>query len=496
MFRKHTGDISLAGSDINSVIVWFRNDLRLHDHAALAAAAETGARIFPVYILEDEVAGGRKLGGASKWWLDKSLKSLRSDISERGGKLICRKGDASKIIAQLVKDCDADAVYWGRRYSQPERDQDADIKQALKDDGIEAKSFNTTLLTEPWSYETTSGGYYKVFTPYWRAVKSSYSAPDPMSAPDTFAGVGIDSDTIEDWGLHPTRPDWSTGFDDLWTPGEAGAKERLSDFLDGPVRSYDDSRNRPDIDDGTSGLSPHLRHGEISPATIWRAVMGRINRGLKEEDSAWTFLSEVVWREFSYVLLYHNPDFGTENYNKKFDKMAWRSSDGDLERWQAGQTGYPIVDAGMRQLWETGWMHNRVRMIVASLLTKHLLLDWRKGEDWFWDTLVDADPASNAAGWQWTAGSGADASPYFRVFNPITQGQKFDKTGDYVRRWCPELSKLPDKHLHAPWEAKRDVLEKAGVKLGETYPRPIIEHAKGRERALNAWEELKEKQDA
>ena len=485
----------LAQDNPNSVIVWFRNDLRISDHAALAAAADAGATIYPVYILEDEAEGSRPLGGASKWWLDKSLKSLRSDISERGGKLICRKGDASKVIRDLIQETGVDAVFWGRRYTQPEIDRDAEIKQQLKDDGIEARSFNTTLLTEPWAYQTTSGGYYKVFTPYWRSVRDSYEAPDPMSAPDSFAGVGIDGDEIEDWGLHPTKPDWSTGFDSLWTPGEAGAQERLSDFLDGPVRDYEEMRNRPDVEDGTSGLSPHLHHGEISPATVWRAVMGRINRGLKQEESALSFLSEIVWREFSYVLLYHNPAMGRENYNDKFDAMSWRSSKRDLERWQKGQTGYPIVDAGMRQLWATGWMHNRVRMIVASLLTKHLLIHWADGEDWFWDTLVDADPASNAAGWQWTAGSGADASPYFRVFNPITQGQKFDKTGEYVRKWCPELAKLPQKHLHAPWEAGKDVLKKAGIELGATYPKPIIEHKAGRQRALDAWESLKEKQD-
>lgn len=487
--------MTLADRNIKSVVVWFRNDLRLEDHAALSEAAATGASVYPVYIFEDSVSG-RSLGGASKWWLDKSLKSLRSDISARGGKLICRKGDAETVVPELIQDCGADAVYWGRRYTKPERDIDAKLKKALSEQGIEAKSFNTTLLTEPWSYETTSGGYYKVFTPYWRAVKNSYSAPDPLKSPERFSGVGIEGDAIEDWGLHPEKPDWSTGFDDLWSPGEAGAKDRLSRFLDGPVRSYQDHRNRPDIAHGTSGLSPHLRFGEISPATIWRSVMGRINRGLKEEDSAWTFLSEVVWREFSYVLLYHNPEFGWENYDKKFDKMGWRKDSEALARWEKGQTGYPIVDAGMRQLWHTGWMHNRVRMIVASLLTKHLMIHWRDGENWFWDTLVDADPASNAAGWQWTAGSGADASPYFRVFNPITQGQKFDETGDYVRKWCPELAKLPLKHLHAPWQAKSDVLKKAGVKLGETYPEPIVEHTEGRQRALDAWEKLKEKQNA
>ena len=437
----------------------------------------------------------RKRGGASLWWLDKSLKSLRSDISAIGGKLVCRKGDSEEIIPALASELDAGAVFWGRRYGQAEREVDASIKSTLKDDGIDAQSFNTTLLTEPWEVETSSGGYYKVFTPYWRAVRSSYESPSPISKPDKLGGIGVEGDRIEDWDLHPSNPDWSTGFDEMWQPGESGALTRLEHFLDDGIREYEEMRNRPDRD-GTSGLSPHLHFGEISPVQIWRAVQSRIHKGLKQEDSAWSFLSEVVWREFSYVLLYHNPKMGWENYNSKFDSMPWKSDQASLERWQKGETGYPIVDAGMRQLWATGWMHNRVRMIVASLLTKHLLIHWRDGEDWFWDTLVDADPASNAAGWQWTAGSGADASPYFRVFNPITQGQKFDETGEYVRHWCPELAKLPTKHLHSPWKADKSVLAKAGVKLGETYPEPIVEHSEGRQRALDAWDKLKESQDA
>lgn len=477
------------------LIVWLRRDLRLRDNAAIAAAVETGAEIICLYVLEEH-AKLRGLGGASLWWLDKSLKSLRSDVSSRGGKLICRKGDPGAVVMDLVKEIDAAGVYWGRRYGRAERDIDGHLMETLANDGLCAESFTTALLTEPWTIKTSSGGYYKVFTPYWRAVKTCYEAPAPFPAPEKLGGQGIDGDRIEDWGLHPTDPDWSSGFDDKWTPGEDGAVARLQRFLDNGLREYKSARNRPDLEDGTSGLSPHLAFGEISPAQIWRSVTSKINHGFKQDDSAWTFLSEVVWREFSYVLLYHNPEMTRKNYNDRFDSMPWRPNASRLERWQKGQTGYPIVDAGMRQLWTTGWMHNRVRMIVASLLTKHLLTPWQDGEAWFWDTLVDADPASNACGWQWTAGSGADASPYFRVFNPITQGQKFDETGEYVRKWCPELAGLPDKHLHAPWEADQETLEKAGVTLGETYPKPIIDHSEGRQRALEAWDTLKKQEPA
>ncbi|WP_084396478.1 cryptochrome/photolyase family protein [Henriciella aquimarina] len=471
-----------------------RNDLRLDDNRVISAAAERGSRVICIYILEEDESL-RQRGGASQWWLDKSLKSLRSDISELGGKLVCRRGRANEIIPALVEETGATAVYWGRRYGKTEREIDSAIKAALKDDGIDAQSFNTSLLTEPWQIETKTGGHYKVFTPYWRAVRAMYEPPAPCPLPDSLGGMGVEGERIEDWDLHPTQPDWSKGFDEMWTPGEAGAKARLSAFLDDGLRDYEEQRNRPD-QDGTSGLSPHLHFGELGPAQIWRAVKSKLDHGFKQETSAWSFLSEVVWREFSYVLLYYNPEMGWENYNPAFNEMPWKADAAALKAWQAGQTGYPIVDAGMRQLWACGWMHNRVRMIVASFLTKHLMVHWRDGEDWFWDTLVDADPASNAMGWQWTAGSGADAAPYFRIFNPITQGEKFDKTGDYVRTWCPELKELPDKCLHSPWTADAKTLKCAGITLGETYPEPIIDHSTGRQRAQDAWETLKSKQDS
>lgn len=478
-------------------LVWFRNDLRLADNPALAAAVKRGGDVVCFYIFEDGAPGQRPLGGASKWWLHQSLTLLSRDIDARGGRLLLRRGHPGEIIPDLVKETGAEAVFWNRRYSLPERDLDGAIKTALQDRELTAESFNGSLLTEPWSRQTKTGGYYRVFTPYWKAVRANYTPPEPLPAPDTLASGDVQSDDLESWGLTPASPDWAETFTDHWTPGEAGAHERLNTFIDGPINAYGDARNRPDLPTSTSGLSPHHRWGEISPVQIWRAVKARMDSGaLANEDAAWIFLSEVVWREFSYVLLFHNPALADENYNRDFAHMPWRDSEDDYQRWYRGQTGYPIVDAGMRQLWQTGWMHNRVRMVVASFLTKHLLLPWQLGEDWFWDTLLDADPAANAASWQWVAGSGADAAPYFRVFNPITQGEKFDETGDYVRRWCPELAKLPNKYLFSPWDAPKAILLNAGIVLGETYPTPIIEHKAGRQRALDAYDTLKERRSA
>lgn len=476
--------------------MWFRRDLRLDDNPALAAAT-TASRdnVVCLYIFED-LSDARAIGGASKWWLDKSLRALRAKIEALGGTLILRRGDAQTVIHDVIAETGAESVFWNRRYEQPGRDTDAALKTDLNDRGLRAESFNGTLLTEPWTQTTGSGGYYKVYSPYWRAVQANFASADPAPTPKSLAPFQIASDDLDDWRLHPKSPDWSVGFDGLWQPGEDGAKARLAAFLDGPVSSYKDDRNRPDVETGTSGLSPHLAFGEISPAQIWRATKNRMQSGLVNESGAHHFLSEVAWRDFAYVLLFHNPDLATENFKRDFDLMPWQTDAALLEAWQLGQTGYPIVDAGMRQLWHTGWMHNRVRMIVASFLTKHLLIHWRHGEDWFWDTLVDADPASNSASWQWTAGSGADAAPYFRVFNPITQGEKFDETGDYVRKWCPELARLPRKYLYQPWAAGPLILHEAGVTLGETYPEPIVDHKFGRERALAAYETLKQRRDA
>ncbi|MFN7180856.1 cryptochrome/photolyase family protein [Hyphomonas sp.] len=482
--------------ELPTSILWFREDLRLADNPALAAAIASGGPVVCLFIRETGPGAGRALGGAVEWWLDKSLRALDADLRKRGGQLVLRTGAAAEVIPAMVKETGGKAVFWNRRYGEPERTADADIKAGLKAAGIDAQSFNGRLLMEPWELKTGSGGYYRVFTPFWRAMQASYRPAPALAAPKRIKGVALESERLEDWGLHPTQPDWSGGMAEAWTPGEAGAAARLAAFLDDGINGYADNRNRPDLDVSTSRLSPHLRFGEISPVQIWRAVKAGVEAGRVNERDAAVFLSEIAWREFSYVLLHFNPELARKNYNPAFDQMPWREDPAALIAWQKGMTGYPIVDAGMRQLWHTGWMHNRVRMIVASFLTKHLLLPWQAGEDWFWDTLVDADPAANAASWQWTAGSGADAAPYFRVFNPITQGSKFDETGAYVRRWCPELSKVPDKFLHAPFEAPANVLTAAGVVLGKTYPEPIVDHSAGRERALEAYKQTRTPQDA
>ncbi|MCI4643711.1 MAG: DNA photolyase family protein [Hyphomonadaceae bacterium] len=478
------------------VLVWFREDLRLRDNPALHAASETGQPVICLYVLEDTAHGLRQHGGASLWWLHKSLAALSAEIAARGGALILRRGQADAILKDLVGTLNPSAIYWNRRYDAAGIEVDTAIKSNLKKAGIEACSFNGRLLSEPWTLKTKTGGYYRVFTPYWKALRAFYAAPEPLPAPDSLHMPDVESDALYSWGLLPSQPNWAHQFPDFWSPGEDAALERLHAFLDGPVYHYSGDRNRPDLDTSTSGLSPHLRWGEIGPAQIWRAVRSAMSSGEVREDSAWKFLSEVAWREFSYVLLYHNPQLASQNYNRDFQHMPWRNAEADYDRWCRGETGYPVVDAGMRQLWATGWMHNRVRMITASFLTKHLLIPWQRGEAWFWDTLVDADPASNAASWQWVAGSGADAAPYFRVFNPITQGEKFDVTGDYVRRWCPELADLPNAHLFAPWETPGEVLKDAGVELGKTYPHPMIEHKAGRQRALEAYETVKTEREA
>ncbi len=478
------------------VIMWFRRDLRLSDNPALTAACASGCPVVCVYIHDPHPKNIRQTGGASHWWLDKSLRAISREIDALGGKLLLKQGPEKETLLRIVKETGAVGVFWNRRYGASERAIDADIKSELVNKAISAESFNGSLLTEPWVFKTGSGGHYKVFSPYWRTVQANYSPHELLKKPSELAATNIASNKIEDFQLHPTRPDWSGGFDPVWTPGEMGARDRLDSFLAGPVNAYKDERNRPDVTTGTSGLSPHLRFGEISPVTIWRATQDKILSDNADEKNAMTFLSEIAWREFSYVLLFHHPELATSNYNPSFEYMPWREDKPALRAWQRGMTGYPIVDAGMRQLWTTGWMHNRVRMIVASFLTKHLLIHWSEGEKWFWDTLVDACPAANAASWQWTAGSGADAAPYFRVFNPITQGEKFDETGDYVKTWCPELARLPRKFLYSPWAAPQLVLQEAGVELGVNYPHPIVDHKEGRERALNAYETLKQRRDA
>ena len=466
------------------VIVWFRQDLRLADNPALRHAVDGDRPVICLYINDELTPGVRKLGGASKWWLHHSLTALAEDIAQFGGRLILRSGAAADIVTKVAEESGADAIVWNRRYGAAEQDCDAGVKSGF--DG-EAHSFDGLLMHEPTEVRTGAGNPYKVYTPFWKSFDASDAPREPLPKVTKINGFDgtLESEDLSDWHLLPTKPDWSGGIADHWEVGERAAHVQMREFLKTSVEDYDKQRDFPAID-GTSSLSPHLRFGEISPHTLWQAAM--------EADAGkggLTWRKELVWREFAYHLLHHFPDIPEENFQKKYDAFPWRQDGEALARWQKGETGYPIVDAGMRQLWQTGWMHNRVRMIVGSFLVKHLLIHWRDGEDWFWDTLVDADPASNAAQWQWVAGTGADAAPYFRIFNPITQAEKFDPDGNYIRQWVPELADLPTKYLGAPWEAPKDILAKANVVLGETYPKPIVDHKEARQRALDALSEVK-----
>jgi deoxyribodipyrimidine photo-lyase len=472
------------------ILVWLRQDLRLGDQPALTYAANSGRPVIPVYVFDTD-PDQRPMGGASRWWLNRSLTSLNKDLARIGSNLILRRGKAAEVITTLIEEAGAEAIAWNRLYEPAAIARDAKLKAALKDQGLEVKSFNGALLNEPWTVETGSGGPYKVFTPYWRAAKAKLTTVTALPAPKTLIAPANwpASEQIEDWGLHPSKPDWSKGFAE-WQPGEAGAKSRLQAFLEGPANAYAEGRDQPGKV-GTSRLSPHLHFGEISPRQVWLAAQMASHKGDLDDGARDKFLAEIGWREFNHHLLFHFPDIATENFKPGFDGFGWLNDAKGLKAWQKGLTGYPMVDAGMRELWATGWMHNRVRMIVASFLVKHLLIHWREGEAWFWDTLLDADLANNAAGWQWTAGTGADASPYFRIFNPISQGEKFDPKGDYIRRWIPELASLPNKLIHRPWEASALELAAAGISLGTTYPNPMIDHSLARGRALEAYGLLK-----
>jgi deoxyribodipyrimidine photo-lyase len=475
---------------------WFRDDLRLADNPALAAAVTAGPTLC-LYIL-DEGEGRRPLGGAARWWLSRSLAALAASIEAKGGELVLMRGDPAELIPKIAAAAKIGVVTWSRRYEAPAIALDKALKAELTDAGVRVESFNGHLLNEPWEVESKIGEPMKVFTPYWRAARARGEpaapkpAPKKIDAPALPASLKSLAVSLADLALEPTKPDWAGGMRAEWTPGEAGAKTRLSKFLTGQLSGYGEGRNRPDYL-STSKLSPHLRFGEIGPRQIWHATQAAVQSGEAAGSAADAekFLSEVGWREFSYHLLFYNPDLATQNYNRRFDDFPWKADAKALRAWQRGQTGYPVVDAGMRELWTTGWMHNRVRMIVASFLIKHLLVDWREGEAWFWDTLVDADPANNAASWQWVAGSGADAAPYYRIFNPVTQGRKFDPDGVYVRRWVPEIAKLDNDAVHEPFALAAPQLRDAGIVIGRTYPKPLIALDSGRERALAALASLK-----
>ncbi|WP_394689261.1 cryptochrome/photolyase family protein [Hoeflea sp.] len=470
-------------------IVWFRNDLRVTDNAALLAASEH-KHVLPVFVLESGV-NARAIGGARKWWLHHSLERLSEKLADLGAPLLLMSGDPSKLIVDLVETAGASAVYWNRRYDPAVQAHDAGLKHSLRSHNTVVESFAGQLLHEPTRVRTGSDTFYKVYSPFWRAIEGDIEDRAPASAPDHLTPLpnAPRSEKLSDWGLLPTKPDWAGGLRETWKPGEDGAHERLDAFVSEKVCGYASMRDVPGVE-STSRLSPYLANGEITPAQIIHALNASdVDASPKDRT---VFRKEVGWREFSYHLLVNQPELPHQNHNSKFDDFPWKDDAAALTAWKQGMTGYPIVDAGMRELWRTGWMHNRVRMVAASFLTKHLMIDWREGESWFWDTLVDADPASNAASWQWVAGSGADAAPYFRVFNPIIQGEKFDPDGDYVRLYVPELANMPSKFIHKPWTAPGDVLAKAGVHLGETYPMPIVDHQQARNRALAAYDKIKD----
>ncbi|AUG28550.1 MULTISPECIES: deoxyribodipyrimidine photo-lyase [Microbacterium] len=439
-------------------LVWFRDDLRLADNPALRAAVDRGGPVVAVFVLDEESPGFRPLGGAARWWLHHSLAALADGLREKGTALILRRGAAAEVIPRLAAEVGAGAVFWNRRYSAPERAVDAGLKESLRADGHEVSSFAASLLFEPWTVRTGAGTPYGVFTPFWRACQQLPAPREPLPEPREIAGPPAPpaSDDLDDWGLLPTAPDWAGGLRERWTPGEPAARRRLHAFLAEDVADYDRARDEP-AGGATSMLSPRLRWGELSPHQVWHAA---VSSGARVGG----FLSEVGWREFAWHTLFHAPDLATKNLKPAYDAFPWpRLKPSMLRAWQRGETGVPLVDAGMRELWVSGFMHNRVRMVTASFLIKNLLIDWRRGEEWFWDTLVDADAASNPFNWQWVAGSGADAAPYFRIFNPELQAKKFDADGRYVREWAPDA-------------AERE---------------PIVDLKETRDAALAAYEEVK-----
>jgi deoxyribodipyrimidine photo-lyase len=442
-----------------------------------------------VFIWAPDEEGHWPPGAASRWWLHQSLAQLDASLRRFGSRLIIRRGPTLDTLRALLDQTGSTAVFWNRRYEPAAIERDARVKAALQKDGRMVESFNGTLLFEPWAVQTQQSRPYQVFTPFWKACLKSPEPAPPDGAPSQLSNPPRWPPTLElgELGLEPTI-DWAEGLRAKWRPGEAGATDCLNRFLDEAIGDYPDERNRPDHL-GTSRLSPHLHFGEVSVRQIWSLLRAQ---GHDKTSAAFrVFATELGWREFAHHLLFHFRQTPQQPLRKEFDHFPWQPDKGNLQAWQRGRTGFPIVDAGMRELWHTGWMHNRVRMIVASFLVKDLLIPWQEGVAWFWNTLVDADLASNTLGWQWTAGCGADAAPYFRIFNPVTQGEKFDPQGDYVRHWIPELNRLPTEWIHKPWEAPARLLEEAGIELGSTYPWPIVDHREARSRALDALLRIK-----
>ncbi|MFB1049804.1 deoxyribodipyrimidine photo-lyase [Paraliobacillus sp. JSM ZJ581] len=477
----------------NTIIVWFRKDLRLHDNRAFTHAAKDG-KIIPVYILSEEEE--KSIGSASKWWLHYSLAHITERLAKYNIPLIVKKGSYKKVLEKLIDETSASGVYFNKCYDSANRAGEKRVVKQFEEANVVIKQFESDLLFTPGSVTNQKGEPYKIFTPFWKQVRKQYVA-FPTHLPKLIeSGVPRDYDIgkIYDLGLLPKHP-WTKKFYTYWTPGEQHAINRWNTFLDEDIMSYDKERDFP-AKDRVSRLSPYLAWGEISPRLIWHDIQRKlIQLDSRQQEEVHgqleAFLRQLVWRDFAYHQLVTFPHVEDEPLKTEFKYFAWKNDQDHLDQWKQAKTGYPIVDAGMRELWETGWMHNRVRMITASFLIKHLLIHWKEGASWFRDTLVDHDRANNIMGWQWVAGSGYDASPYFRIFNPITQGDKFDPNGHYVRRWVPEIAALPTKYLFSPWTAPKEVLEEAGVELGQTYPEPIVDHKASRERALAVYQDMK-----
>ncbi|MEL7309909.1 MAG: deoxyribodipyrimidine photo-lyase [Pseudomonadota bacterium] len=471
-----------------TAVVWLRRDLRLDDNPALTAAIARCDRVIPVYIDDRDSQSQWRQGAASDWWLHHSLDALGRDIQRCGGRLILRQGNALELLQSLVLETGACEVHWNRLYEPWTRERDTTVKKTLEAQGVEVVSHNGSLLNEPWTVLTKTETPYKVFTPYWRAARHAMQPPTPLDPVERIPGpkAAVESLELDALQLLPTIR-WDRGIEAAWSPGESHALKRARTFVIDDVTHYDDARNLPGKS-GVSRLSPYLHFGELSVRRLWQIV----ESNSPHSDGREIYLTELGWREFSHYALYHFPATTDAPMNPKFAHFEWREDDTMLRAWRKGITGIPIVDAGMRELWHTGWMHNRVRMIVASFLVKNIRMHWLHGARWFWDTLVDADLPANTLGWQWSAGCGVDAAPYFRIFNPVSQGERFDAQGDYVRRWVPELARVPNKFIHCPWKLPDAKAKEIGFRPGSDYPNPIVDLKTTRESALAAFKALKE----
>jgi deoxyribodipyrimidine photo-lyase len=471
-----------------TAVVWFRRDLRLTDNPALCHAVEHADRVVCLYIHSPQEEGRWRAGGASRWWLHHSLQALQKQIKESRGTLVLRSGPALAALKALILETNAELLTWNRLFEPLLDERDAQIETTLGKAGIECVQFNGSLLFDPADVATKSGTPFRVYTPFWRhCTQRLGEITRPAAAPQRIPAVlHVHSESLDGWKLLTGRA-WEGRLSQHWTPGEHSAHATLSKFTESAIDRYSQGRDRPDIE-GTSRLSPHLHFGEIGPRQILAAIENRTGKNASTQR----YLSQIGWREFAHHLLVHFPHTPEEPLDPRFSLYPWTRSTSALKAWQRGNTGIPLVDAGMRELWHTGWMHNRVRMIVASLLTKNLRLNWVKGAHWFWDTLVDADLANNTLGWQWVAGCGADASPYFRIFNPVLQAKRFDLQREYIRHWVPELAALSNRWIHHPWAAPAEELAKAGVRLGKTYPRPIVDLKKSRTQALDGYSRIRQ----